>query len=206
MAVFPGIDLLSSFSAFFTFLFSFAIIYGVLEVSKVFGAERGKTLNPLVAVSVSIMMLFSGRVINVMENIAPWFVLLVLTAVMIYMILGFLGVPTSGESVTSFFQGKGQGRTIIYFVIIAIILIVAYAISAEFGQDALEGGTDTDKLTQTDTVIETDANGVAVDSGDTATDDFDQNFGATIFHPKVLGMVAILLIASFTIRLLSQKD
>ena len=37
------------------------------------------------------------------------------------------------------------------------------------------------------------------------TGDFQTNLGATIFHPKVLGMVVILLIASFAIRMLAGK-
>ena len=38
----------------------------------------------------------------------------------------------------------------------------------------------------------------------TSTGDFNTNVGRTIFHPKVIGMVFILIVGTFTIQLLAR--
>ncbi len=186
MAVFPGLDLLNNFSGIFTLLFSFSVIYGILSAINIFG-DKSKTLNPIIALSGAFLLLKSDRFVGVIETTAPWFVIIVFMLFFTLLLLRFAGVEES--AITNFFKTGKQRQTAIYTILITVLLIMLYGVSSEFGQDVgpyLGSGNET--ATQ------------AVVPGETGTDNFQQNFGATIFHPKVLGLIAILMIGSFAIR------
>jgi hypothetical protein len=189
MAIFPGLDLLSNFAGIFTLLFAFAVIYGILNVVNLFG-DKSKTLNPLIAISGSLLLLLSNRFVGVVEAVAPWFVIMAFMLFFMLLLLRFAGVEES--AITNFFKTGRQRQTVIYTILISVLLLMLYGVSQEFGQDVgpYLGSDNTSSVAQSTAVV----------SDETGTDNFQQNFGATIFHPKVLGLVAILLIGSFAIR------
>ena len=202
MAAFQGIELLGNFSGIFTFLFVFAVTYGVLQLTGLF-KDSGKTLHPIIAVSLAVLVLFSQRIVRVIEYAAPWFVIFMISIMFIIIILKFLGVPD--EAFEAFFaRGKGAPRqqtTVIYWTLVIVGIIMALGISQEFGQDAGPYLGDQENVSTT-----TQLGGTTIVTGDTGTGDFQQNFGATIFHPKVLGAVIILIFASFAIRQIAKVD
>ncbi len=80
-----------------------------------------------------------------------------------------------------------------YMIGAIAIIIILLGLGFAVGQDLLS-------YTEGDSI--TDATNVG--SGSTATGSYQQNLAATLFNPKILGMILILAIASFTIRALSS--
>lgn len=206
MATFEGFELLGNFSKIFTFLFVFAVTYGVLELTNLFKNNK-KTLNPLISISLAVMVLFSEGISGIIEFTAPWFVILMISLVFIGLFLRFLGIES--EQFTAFFRSDSSDRsTIIYWVLVLVGVIVLLGVGQEYGQsvgpylddqsnntvsDSGTGSTSTTKIGDT-----------TVTTGDTATGDFSTNLGATIFHPKIIGAIIILIFASFTVRQIAK--
>ncbi|MFW6230856.1 MAG: hypothetical protein ACOC32_02420, partial [Nanoarchaeota archaeon] len=146
MATFQGMELLSNFAAIFTFLFMFAVTYGVLSMTQMFGEKNNKTLNPIIAFAVSILAAFTPSFVGIMMRISPMFVMAVMIAFFILIILRFLGVPQ--QTIEDFFKGDNkQKQSVIYWVIIVVILIVTLGISLEVGEEVgpyLGGGNASD--------------------------------------------------------------
>ena len=70
MATFPGFDFLSNFSGIFTFLFSFSLIYGILEVTHPFG-DKKQNIHSIIALSLSVLLMFSKISTEPGEDIYP---------------------------------------------------------------------------------------------------------------------------------------
>jgi hypothetical protein len=85
------------------------------------------------------------------------------------------------------------------------ILIALGALSNVFGQSALTG---TNARPNTGTPVEPGEPGYVepgeVGPGTTATSDFNTNLNRAFFHPKVIGMVFLLLVGAFTVAQLTK--
>jgi hypothetical protein len=102
------------------------------------------------------------------------------------------------------------------FLIIAFFVIFIGGLAFSFGQTTYEVGTgrpvgasQIDPVTglpyeDPGTVVVGPAGPPAGTPGSTATPDFQQNFINTLIHPKVLGLIVTMLIASVTIYFLSS--
>ncbi len=195
MATFEGFELISNFSGVFSFLLTFSIVYGVLSVTNVF-KENGKTLNPILAFSISLLASLSSVYINMVSTMAPWLIILVVGVFFVMLFLRFLGV--SDDMFTGFFSGSAkEKKTVIYWVIIAVIIIVTVSVSIEIGDEV---GPYVGE--RSSNVTDESPADVPTGSGNA----FADNLGATLFHPKVVGAFLILLIASLAVRQLSQTD
>ena len=75
---FEGFEFMSNFSVVFTFLFVYALVYGILLTTNPFKDEGKKNLYAIIAFTASILVLFSGTVTNVVSFMAPWFILAIL--------------------------------------------------------------------------------------------------------------------------------
>ena len=84
MATFLDIGFLEKFSVIFPFLLALVVIYGILSYSKLFGDN--KTVHILIALFVSMMLLLSDSVRQIINLMAPWFVLLFLFMVFLMII------------------------------------------------------------------------------------------------------------------------
>src|SRR3989344_1154605 len=176
--------LLENFTIIFSLVFVIAIVYGVFQMGKVFGDNKG--LHALIALIVGLLVIMVPDITKIIAVMIPWFTLLFIF--ILFLILAYKIFGASDEDVLSVL--KVDHVTIWVIIIIAIVIVIA-SFSNVYGQKLLEspGGNDTR---------------VASDVG-TATGSFSQNVGATFFHPKVLGMIFILLVAVFTISLLAMK-
>ncbi len=185
------VALLSNFSLVFTFLLVFAIIFALLEFLKIFG--ENKPIHAIIALSAGLLTLFSKSVVQVVNNVVPWFMVLLIIAV--FGIVGYRLFAGPDVNMGEMLKESVALRTWI-IVVVAVVFIIA--LSMVFGQNIgpyLRG----QKNATTGEVIDGEIT-------DTATGSFAENLTATLFHPKVVGMVFILLIALFSILFLAGKQ
>ncbi|MBI5398496.1 hypothetical protein HZB03_03455 [Candidatus Woesearchaeota archaeon] len=184
MATFLEVGLLQHFSVIFPVLLVFVTVFALLQQSKMFGENKG--IHSLIAISIALLMLFSPGVVQVIGIMAPWFVL-----IFIFILLILLGFKFLGVSDKSIAETMSSWGTIHWFLLVIGIIIFIGAISSVYGASLLPfSGAAT-------TTIAT-----AGGNTTTSTGDFNANVGRTIFHPKVIGTVFILVVGSFTIKLL----
>lgn len=200
MATFQGFELISNFSGIFAFLFTFSVTYGVLSVTNIFGEKNGKTLNPIVAVSISMLAAFSSTFVGIISMISPWFIIMMISFFFVILFLKFLGLNDS--MLTDFFKGSAkEKRTVIYWIIVAVSVIIVMGISLQIGDEIgpYVGGGQSNVSSGQPNLDVPASNGVSGDS-------FAENLGAALFHPNVVGAFFIMLFASLAIRQLSQAD
>ena len=201
MATFQGFELLSNFSGIFTFLFTFSVVYGVLAVTNLFGDKNGKTLNPVLAVSISVLASFSSSFVGIVSSISPWLITLLIAIFFVMLFLKFLGL--SDSTISSFFSGSAkEKKTLIYWIIVAVAVIVVLAISLQVGDEVgpYVGGGESNVSGS----VPSSPSGESAPTG--SGDSFAENLGATLFHPNVVGAFLIMLFASLAIRQLSQSN
>jgi len=188
MASVLDLGLIGQFSDIFSLIFIFLIVYSVLEVTKVLGQNRG--VHSLVALMIALVCAINPNVLSVISNMSPWFVLLIVFILFLMVSATFAGF--SQDNVLAALGGKPGGA---FWIIIVSILILAMVLGNVFGQTFLQGSTGGN---------ETSVNGN--DNGDVSTGggSFQNNLSNTLFHPKVLGLLLVFLIASFAIRMLTS--
>ncbi len=175
MATLLDVGFLSFFSQIFTVLLVFVFVYALLQFTKILGGE--KNIDALIAIALAFMTLLVPGVSKVLSLSAPWFILMFFVIFLIALISMFLGATT--ESFKYVLAQEG----LVWWIIIIGILIVLGAVSQVYGKQ----------------ILSATATNATTASGQILT-----NVGATIFHPKVLGVALILLIASLTIARLAS--
>jgi hypothetical protein len=195
MATFLEIGLLHNFSVVFIFLLVFAIVFAVLEYKSPFGKDK-KGIHGIIALAISFLIVVYRPAILMINFMTPWFVVLFLFIfMMIFAIMMF------GASESDAIALIKDNRVYPYLIVIAVIIVIA-AFSSAYGQTLLEKGTNTDETEDDDgnpAVLPGD-----IETGSTKTTSFGTNVVNTIFHPKVLGLIAIFLIGLFTLTFLTK--
>jgi len=194
MATFLDISILGHFTAVFTFLLVFVILFGMLEVFKLFGdGHRG--LHAMIALAVGFIVIFSKGVVTVIQTFTPWFVIVILLIFFIIFAVRMFGV--SAAEVT---EGFHHNSVILTFILIFAAIIILFSLGAGFGQTSLEQGV------QPGTLVTTNTTNVTVNPGSTSTNNFSQNMYNTIYNPKVLGLLLIMLIAVIAMLFLTSRE
>jgi len=175
MATILDITALENFSLLFSFLFVLVIVFAVLSYSKFLGDNKG--IHGLIALFIAIMTLFSDAVVETINTMAPWFVLFFVF--ILFMIMAFKVFGTTDSDIMGVLKNPEYGYIIWWVVAIGIIIGIGSLTSNVWG----EGGAPVYNESSTD-VGETGANA----------------FWGTLFHPRVLGIVLIFLVAVFTIQ------
>jgi len=184
MAVFD-IALLGHFSIIFPFLLAWVIVFGVLSYTKSFGDNKG--LHSIIALCLAFLFVLSKDAVQVINFASPWFVLFFIF--IIFVIMAFKVFGATDADIMGVMKNP-EFRYISTIIAILSIIIIIASFSNVMGQRTLEEGTDIDAIEASD--------------GSTATSDFSSNVMNTIFHPQVLGLLVILIIASLTIKHLTQ--
>jgi hypothetical protein len=187
MATIMDVSLLKSFGAVFPFLFIFAVIYGFLSYKKVFGENRA--LHAIIAVIFALMSLLSTTVMETINRAAPWFVLLMIFIV--FLLLGFMILGAGEADIFAVIKSSEYSfiNWWVFFLVLAIVLGSLSQVISEKGGYPPYG----------------DGENVTVSDAEDAPEQ-ESAFWQTLFHPKVLGLLAIMLIAFFTIsKLTSEK-
>ncbi|MBT7903273.1 hypothetical protein HN587_05400 [Candidatus Woesearchaeota archaeon] len=188
MASFLDIGLINYFGVILPILLVFVLLFGVLQKTKIFGDSKG--LQSIIAFCIALMLIIVPGVVEVINIMAPWFVLMFIFFFMIIVSLKFMGV--NDDSITTYMSKDWE--TAHWFILAVGLIIFIGAISAVYGGSLLP-------FSEEENVTGVQGEDLTVDTGN-----FNSNVGALIFHPKVIGMVFILILGSFTIRLLAGKS
>ncbi|MCX6709654.1 MAG: hypothetical protein NTV63_01720 [Candidatus Woesearchaeota archaeon] len=159
----------------FSSLFVLILVYAVLYAILQTTSVLGKNkgINSLIAMAVSIIVLISKDAVSIITSMMPAFFMLVLFILLILIALRFLGMSES--TISTGMQKWGPVHTSV-LVIVAIIFVVA--LSSVYGNSMLSL---------------TNSTGAS----------YGQNVSSTIFNPKVLGMLFVLILGAFTVLLLT---
>lgn len=186
MASLLDISLLNYFSNIFVVLFVFATTYAVLMFKNPFNIDKEKLyINALIAATVAILMIFSQDAIDIIKSTVPWYIVMLIGLLFVLIIASSFNTSIP-ESVN---QSMGT-----YILVIAIIILLIN-VANKIGQQAgpyLSGDVNPDNV-------------IANGEGDVASGSFTQNFGATLFHPKVLAMILVLIISVFAVLWIGYK-
>ena len=192
MATFLDLGLLGHFAIIFPFLLVFLGSYAVLLKLKVISEDKG--INAIISLSLASMTLFSGSAVQLIFVATPWLVVAFMAIMALLVILMFMGVKE--ETIGNVM--KSDWHTPHWIILIIVLLIFVGAASAVFGPSLAEEKVFTSSQRVSG----------AGDSGDInatgGSNVFQQTVTTILFHPKVIGVIALLLIASFTIRTLAS--
>ncbi len=195
MASLMDIGLLQFFSNLFLFLFIFAGTYALLVKSKLFG--ESKNLVSIIAIAVAIIVIVTDPVAEFLLYILPWFFVLSLVILMFIFAGKLFGV--SDSSISNSFHWKKT--PIVTWVIIFVVLIIVFGFSNLYGQQLLENNPDINATSE-------NGDGVSI-VGDAQipvnSNQYGSNVLATLTHPKVIGMVVILIVGMLAILLITQS-
>ena len=187
MASILDLGIIDQFSSLFAIIFVFLIIYAVLEVTKILGQNPG--VHGLIALLIALMSATQPAALKVITNFSPFYVIFILFLVFLFLAATFAGFKP--DEIMSVFGGK-QGGAVLFLIV--TIIILAFALAGVYGQSFLEKFSTGSTSTQPGNIT----------GEDTASGSFAQNFGATLFHPKILGFVLIMLVGAFAIALLTS--
>jgi len=194
MATFLDVSILGHFTSIFTFLLVFVIIYGLLELFKVFGDGR-RGLHAIIALAVGFVVLFSSGVVTVIQTFIPWFVIVVIVIFFILFSVRMFGVST-GEITKAFHNNSA----ILTFILIFAAVIILFSLGAGFGQQSLEEGQSTSSIVSSNVSVQGNSSAGSADTGN-----FNKNLYNTLYHPKILGMILIMLIVVTAMLLLTSS-
>lgn len=173
--------LIEQISSLFPFLLSFAVTFAILNKTKFI---EGATLQAFVAIVISFMLILSPFVTRLIREIAPWFVLLFIFLILTTMLFMIFG--TEEQTL----KNVGKDPAFMWaMIIISLVIIVASASKAYY----VEG----ENLDPT------------INASDESPDNYVPYKGEQIYwlyHPRMLGLIMIFLIGTFTIRLLSGTN
>jgi len=195
MATFLDIGIFQHINIVFVFILVFAIVYALLEKGKPFGDNKG--LHGIIAIAIAFILIISNISVALVNFFTSWFVVLFLFIVFSLFVLRIFG---AGEKETLSLLKDSQFYP--YLIVLIVIILIA-GLATVFGQNLLEKGTG-DAGTSTNNSVTTSS--ASVDGGSPASNNFGSNVLNTLVHPKVLGFIAIMLIGTLTIALITKVD
>ena len=181
MASLFDISLLSHFSDVFVILFVFTAVYAILMVQKPFGDVKG--LNALMAFAVAMMLVFSQNAINIVKETVPWFIIIIVALMFVLLTTKSIGADIPIPLMNNI------GTYILVIGSIILLINISLSLGQNIGPFL---GNET-----------TDSNNVQPGGGgEVGSGNFAQNLGATLFHPKVLAMILVLVVSLFAVLLI----
>lgn len=202
-------SLLSHFEVIFPFLLVMVLTYGILTKINFF---ESKQLNGFISIIVAVMMLFSPIARETLNVAAPWFVLLFIF--IIFTLVAYMALGAEGSDIHDVLTGGNYSYINIW--IVALVLIIVFG--SLFYVLANHGGVGKDLDVQ-QTAPGVSAGGSSesgssdsgssvasgtVSTGGVASNNQNEAFWTTLVHPKVLGLMMILLICMFAVQRLTK--
>lgn len=183
MATLIDAGFLANFANIFLFLFVFAVLYGLLTKIDFFKVgEKNRGLNALIAISVSLILLMSAPAREMVRTMIPWFFVLFLFIVLMLISAMIFGMKEADTAKIV------KDQKVYVWLIILGVVIVLFSLGNSFGQELLQQQPGVDSTVTIEQPIgETDLN--------TATTDYQSNLVRTLFHPKILGVMMLGIIA-----------
>ncbi|MBW3003079.1 hypothetical protein KY337_00825 [Candidatus Woesearchaeota archaeon] len=180
MVSFLDIGLLQHFSFLFPVFFVFVAVFAVLERFKLLGENKG--VHALIAAALAGIILFSKNALSIVTILSPWFVIAIIFLIFLFLLFMMFGVKES-----DFVETIKENKLAHWSIIIVAFFMLLAAVGKTFF--AAAGG-------QTSGLGQAFVEGTTAGVGEAA-------FWLTLFHPKVLGVVFVLLIAMLAVRMLS---
>lgn len=177
MASFLDLGILTYMAPMFVFFFLFFIIWAVLEKVELFSKIRG--LNMLIAFLVSLIAILTPELVEAITLATPWFVLLLIFLFVLLLVFMFTGV--SAEDIGAQFKEK----TVVWIVLLVCLGIFGYALTQVYGEQ-----------------VHAITSGEPIDGEEGG---LMQTIGEILFHPRVMGALFIMILASQAVRLISAK-
>jgi hypothetical protein len=191
MAAVIDISIVKSFSNIFTFILVFVIIYGILEMVKFFGDDK-KSIHAMIAIVVAFLVSVSNGVVAVVQTFTPWFAIIILIIFFILFAVKMFGV--TNDEITKAFHNN---QSILTWIIMITAIILMFSLGAGFGQETLDQGQ------KGGTTVSVATGNV---TSPTDTGSFSQNLYNTLYHPKILGFILIMLIIVVALMFLTDAD
>ncbi len=187
-------SLMSHFEVIFPFLFILVISYAILSSIKVFGDNKGIKL--LLSFLLGVSMLFSTIARETINMAAPWFVLLFVF--IIFALIAYMALGAEAKDIHGVLTG-GNYRYINFWVLGIIVIIIFGSLTSVISK---HGGIGNKLDTGSSGSAATTASGNA---SQIPASEQESEFWSTLFHPKVLGFLLIMLVAFFTMNRLVKE-
>ena len=196
-STFIDVGLITGAQFVFSFILVWIFTYVILGFTKLFEAQQN--LRGLIALMAALLTLASPKVLSVVSLVVPWFSIIFILITFILLGLMIFGIPMS--SITKMVADKENPVT--NFVIIVFVIIFVAGLGFVF----FSGGGNTPAATTTTTtadgaVIVTEATTTGTGTGSNVGGTGAGALMATLFHPKVLGAIFVMLLGLFTVLLL----
>ncbi|MFT4313321.1 MAG: hypothetical protein ACMXYA_02850 [Candidatus Woesearchaeota archaeon] len=189
MAEFIDLTVLVTFAPIFGFILVWSLVYGLLSFSKTI--ELPQHLRALIAVMIAIITLFVPQIMAALLLAVPWFTLMFVFIIFVLIALMAFGV-TREEITKAFWAAEGSGLAVRNGIIIISFIILAGVLGfVFFGGDS--------------PALDIGAGNVTIDSSQASVDEVGAGaLLATIFHPKMLGVIFLMLISLFAVLQLAK--
>lgn len=184
MATPLDVGLLQKFDVIFPFIFVLVIIYAVLANSWL---KDKQAIAFILSFLLAVMTLFSSIAVKTINRMAPWFVLLVIFGILLLLVYTSFGVKD--EKIMDVLTKSEYRSTFAWWVLALMLIIGLGSLSAVISEEV------------TFEQLAAGENATTLQPGETE----EVGFWGTLFHPKVLGLALILLIAMFTVQKLAAK-
>ncbi len=136
MATFVDVSGLTAFSNIFAFLFTVVIVYALLTYTRALGGNM--VVSVLIAILIGIFVLISSFATNIVLEVAPWFAVIFVFAVLSSMAFGSFGASTNIPA----FQGL-KAVTLVFFIVIMVLLALGKITSSAVPSTTTTGTTST---------------------------------------------------------------
>ena len=185
MATFLDTSLLQSFDIIFPFLLVFAITFAILAKTGALGKDV-LAINAIVAASTAFLVILSDPLVQMIKFMVPWFVIAFIFFMLLLLIFQIFGATE--KDIFKYIQtDKGVGWVIVGVGIIILFAAIGNVLGQSIGPYLDEG-----------------SNATAVQgSSGVATGNFQTNITATLFHPKVIGLIILFVVMIFAVALLT---
>ncbi len=183
---FLDVGLIKSIEVIFPFILTWVVVFGILEKAQIFGEKKG--LHSIIAFVFAVLVIISPAVTGIIRIMAPWFLVIIMLIFFSLLLFKMFGLPD--DVLKDLISGKHGNEQLIYWIIVISAIIFLAALGSVFFAQPLPNA---------------DAAAKAIGDGQGVGSVGAGAFFQTMFHPKVLGMVFIMVIATFTIILLAGK-
>jgi len=188
MATILDIGALQHFSGVFPFLLVLVLVYAILTRIEFFKEKHG--IAAIIAVILALLTATSRIATKTINIMSPWLVLFLIFGIILLIVFMAFGVKE--DTITKIITGKEWGSTFFIWILTIILIITIGSLISVINEEksfvSLREGENTTTIAE--------KGGLVGESG----------FWKTIFHPKVLGMAVVLLVAYFTISKLSKES
>ena len=187
MATPLDIGLLQKFDVIFPFLL--VLVLGYVVLTRISWFKENHAIAFILSFALAVLTIFNPVVIKTINMMAPWFVLVFVFMLLIFMAYTAFGIKE--ETILATITGAEYGKDFGFWVLAIVLIIGIGSLTTVISEE------------QGFTPLTTDGNATLVPEGASVE---EAGFWQTLFHPKVLGLALILLIAMFTIQRLAAKN